>query len=243
MKRIMSVVEAVSTVSVTVASIAVLWIVVSGRSLTTRPPSVNTPSVIPSMSKKLPLEDISHQNLHTGMADSTVLTRGSAKVALVEFSDFECPFCGKYTRETRATLQRDFVDTGKVAYVFRNFPLENIHHSALKAAEAAECARRQGRFWQMHDLLFGNQKALAEADLLSNGLALQLDETVFRACLNDKATATIQGDEKEGTRLGVSSTPTFFLGTIESGGTILLRSKIRGAQPYEIFKKAILDVL
>src|ERR1017187_3493654 len=89
---------------------------------------------------------------------------GTASLAIVEFSDFQCPFCGWYARDTYAELNREFITTGKVAYGFRNFPLEHAHPMALLAAETAACAGFQGRFWEMHDMLFSNQRALAPAN-------------------------------------------------------------------------------
>ena len=88
-----------------------------------------------------------------------------AKVVLVEFSDFQCPFCARFSRDTIPQVQTDYVDTGKIKYVFADFPLETIHPYAFKAAEAAGCAGEQGEFWKMHDHLFANQKALKPEDL------------------------------------------------------------------------------
>src|SRR5262249_11995102 len=84
----------------------------------------------------------------------------TAKVAMIEFSDFECPFCRRYFRDSYAQVDRDYVSTGKIRYVFRHFPLPGIHPRAMKAGEAAACADRQKKFWPFHDLLFGNQKLL-----------------------------------------------------------------------------------
>src|SRR5262249_7401275 len=88
--------------------------------------------------------------------------RGSttARVTLVEFSDYQCPFCGRYARDTYAQLDHDYVKTGKVLYVFRNLPLESLHPQSFKAHEAALCAGDQGKYWEMHDQLFASQSAL-----------------------------------------------------------------------------------
>jgi len=92
----------------------------------------------------------------------------TAVLTLVEFSDYQCPFCGLYVRETSSQIRRDYVETGKLKYVFRNFPLEAIHGDAFKAAEAAHCAGEQGKYWEMHDRLFANQRALGGAQLPVN---------------------------------------------------------------------------
>src|SRR5207247_8778213 len=88
----------------------------------------------------------------------------AAKVAVIEYSDFQCPFCGRYAKESFPQITSDYVDTGKVKYVFHDLPLD-FHKYAFKAAEAAHCAGEQGKFWEMHGLLFQNQAALAPEQL------------------------------------------------------------------------------
>src|SRR6185436_20936742 len=90
-------------------------------------------------------------NFDLTLAGAATKGRASAPLVMLEFSDFECPFCGRYSRETYPQVQREYVDTGKVRYVFRHTPIERIHPQAMKAAEAAECAGTQGKFWEMHD--------------------------------------------------------------------------------------------
>src|SRR5687768_9487903 len=96
--------------------------------------------------------------------------RGSvtAKLILVEFTDFECPFCGRHASTVYRELQRRYVDTGELQYVFRHLPLEQIHPSARRAAEAAECAGDQGKFWELHDRFFEHQKSLGPEDLVTH---------------------------------------------------------------------------
>src|ERR1051325_6412299 len=93
---------------------------------------------------------------------------GSGPVAIVEVSDFQCPYCGTYARESWPSVKRDLVDAGRVRYVSMHFPLEQIHPLANGAAEAAECAARAGRFWEMHDRLFHAANALSRADLVQH---------------------------------------------------------------------------
>lgn len=92
--------------------------------------------------------------------DDPVLGRADAPVTLLEFSDYQCPFCARFFRDTLPTLKAEYIDTGKVRYVFRDFPIDQLHPYARKAAEAANCAGDQGRYWEMHDLLFENQSAM-----------------------------------------------------------------------------------
>lgn len=108
-----------------------------------------------------------------------------AKLAVVEFSDFQCPFCARYFKETLIDIQRDYIAKGQAAYVFVNFPLESIHKLAFKAAEAAACAGDQGRYWDMHDQLFANQNVLTEPDLIDHARALGLEPLRFRRASAD----------------------------------------------------------
>ena len=183
------------------------------------------------------------QGVESTFATSAVRGANAAKFVFIEYSDFQCPFCGRYARDVQAPLVQEFVDSGKMKYAFKHFPL-NIHPFAPKAAEASECARDQGKFWEMHDQLFLNQQALAETDILRYAQTVGLDRTRFEACLASAATAgRVRADTAEGVRLGVRSTPTFFLGQIEPDGKVTLLRKITGAQPYATFKSALQSAL
>jgi protein-disulfide isomerase len=151
-----------------------------------------------------------------------------APITIVEFSDFQCPFCSRAT----ATLKKlDAAYPGKIRVVYRDFPLVQIHPNAARAAEAAACANEQGKFWPMHDAMFEHQDKLAEADLKQSAAALGLDATAFNQCLESgRHTAQWKKDTAEGEAYGVSSTPAFFI-----NGRLVV-----GAQPYESFAR-ILD--
>ncbi|PYM41006.1 MAG: disulfide bond formation protein DsbA [Candidatus Rokuibacteriota bacterium] len=165
----------------------------------------------------------------------------TAVLTLVEFSDYQCPFCGLYVRETSSQIRRDYVETGKLKYVFRNFPLEAIHGDAFKAAEAAHCAGEQGKYWEMHDRLFANQRALGGAQLPVHAQALGLTAQAFGECLDSgKYAAEIRKDLEDGQKAGVRGTPTFFLGLTDAKtGQVRVVKMIVGAQPYARFKEAI----
>jgi len=165
----------------------------------------------------------------------------NAKVTLIEFSDYQCPFCARHFRETLSKLDADYAQTGKVRYVFRNFPLESIHPQAFKAAEAASCAGEQGKYWEMHARLFENQKTLGLPDLPRHAEALGLDTQRFAECLSSgKHSAKIRKDMTEAQRAGVTGTPTFFIGLTEPGTSrVKAVRRLTGAQPYENFKEAI----
>jgi protein-disulfide isomerase len=165
--------------------------------------------------------------------------RGTGSVALVEFADYECPFCARHAKETAPTIKEELLDSGQIQHVFFNFPLA-IHAHAQKAGEAAECAARQGRFWEMHERLFEDTSALADTDLIAKAAAIGLDVTKFRECLTSGATASdVRADLDEGRRLGVNSTPSFFVGVRQPDGTISLLRRISGAVPFATLSEAI----
>jgi len=175
------------------------------------------------------------------IAGAPIKGRADAKLVVLEFSDFQCPFCGRYTRETLPQIERDYVDTGKVKYAFRNFPLERIHPLALRAAEAADCARAQGKFWEMHTRLFANQQALAEPELTRSAQAVGVNVGTFNQCVASQlvSPARIRQDQAEGSRAGITGTPAFFLGTMTNDGKLHPLRRLVGAQPYASFKTVI----
>ncbi|HXH48888.1 MAG TPA: DsbA family protein [Terriglobia bacterium] len=168
-----------------------------------------------------------------------------AKVTMVEFTDYQCPFCGRAYRQTYPPVVAEYVKTGKVRYILHDYPLEQLHPNAFKAAEAARCAGDQGKYWEMHDKLFGDQKALDQKGLEASAQALGLDAGKFKQCMDTgKFKAEIQSEIEEGKKLGVTGTPTFFLGlTGDDPDTFKATQKIGGAFPYTAFKKAIDDIM
>jgi protein-disulfide isomerase len=174
---------------------------------------------------------------------AVVKSSKSPKVAVVEFSDFQCPYCSRYATETYPQIQREFVDTGRVEYVFFNLPLEQLHPLALRASEAAECAGEQQGFWSMRERLFQNPKALSEEGLLAHAQDIGLRLPDFRTCLAGAMLPRIRTQMAEAARAGVSSTPTFLIGRIESPGTVRVLYRLRGAQPYPVFVRALEDAL
>jgi protein-disulfide isomerase len=167
----------------------------------------------------------------------------NAKVAIVEFSDFQCPYCGRFAKETLPELKRDFIDGGSAQFIYRDNPLENIHPYALKASAAAECAEQQGKYWEMHDAIFSQQRELTDTSFLNHAKALRLDTTTFSTCLEGGATSRIKADQAEAGRLGVQSTPIFLIGRVDSNGTIRVTKRINGAAPYETFKATLKELL
>ena len=168
--------------------------------------------------------------------------RGSeyARVALVEVSDFECPFCARYSMQTSAEVVREFVQTGKIRYAFVHLPIAS-HRHAFKAAEAAMCAGDQGKFWEMRDRLFANQSALARPRLPESAAAIGLRVDAFNSCLDSARHAPlIQADIATASKFGVRATPTFFIGAIDPRTrSFRATHKIVGAKTFAVFKGAL----
>lgn len=181
------------------------------------------------------------QNVVLNINDSPFRGDRSAKLTMIEFSDYQCPFCARHFREILPQIEREYIKSGKVKYVFRDFPLESIHKEAFKAAEAAHCAGDQGKYWEMHDQLFANQHALGLEGLLLHAQGLGIDLQGFRRCLDSGKHATkIRQDIADGQKAVVNATPTFFLGLTEPNDSKVKALRvIRGAQPYVRFKEAI----
>lgn len=159
---------------------------------------------------------------------------------MIEFTDYQCPFCSRHFNQTYGQLKQNYVDTGKIKYESRNFPLTSIHPQATGAAVAALCAEKQGKFWQMHEKLFTAQtqwSGNADADGVFKKFAseLGLSASSFANCLSDSAMQdAVSADLQAGSDAGVNGTPAFWL--IGPGG----QSKfISGAQPYTNFASAI----
>jgi protein-disulfide isomerase len=169
---------------------------------------------------------------------------GGAQIALIEYADFECPYCGQYEREVFPQLFADYIETGKIKYFYRDLPLE-MHPHAMIAARAARCAGEQGRFWEMHDSLFAKQNLLRNADMPGRAEELGLDKEKFAECLSsNRYTDEINQSASEAHKMGINGTPTFFVGKIDDNGGVLRVGKvIMGARPYEDFKSAIDVVL
>ena len=144
--------------------------------------------------------------------DNPALGKNNAEVTLVEFSDYQCPFCRRFFENTLPTLKKDYIETGKVRYVFRDFPLDSIHPQARKASEAAHCAGEQGKYWEMHDTLFQNQQALQVDHFKTYAERLKLDVTAFRECVDKgKYASKVQKNYADGTSAGVQGTPAFYI--------------------------------
>lgn len=167
--------------------------------------------------------------------------RGSreAKIAIIEYTDLQCPYCGKFARDTLPALAKEYIDNGRVLFAVWQLPLESIHPFALRAATAVECAGLQGQYWRMHDQLFTRQDRLDDASLLGHAQALSVNMDRFRACLDGRVVDKVRRDAARGRALGVSGTPTFFLGAVLTDGRVRVSDRLAGAQTIEQFRTAI----
>lgn len=179
-----------------------------------------------------PSVELSGEDLPTlATADDPSVGPKNAKVVVVEFSDFQCPYC----RESYLVIKeliKNYQD--RVLFVYRDFPLTDIHPQAVPAALAADCAHEQGKFWQMHDLIFANQDKINEANLSSWAVQIGLNTLQFSSCMgSNKYLPEIEADLQEGFSFGVEATPTFFI-----NGRIL-----RGAVSLATLERIILTEL
>lgn len=169
--------------------------------------------------------------------------KGSPKalVTLIEYSDYECPFCGQYATQTYPQIDRDYVKTGKIRYVFKSYPIAQLHPNAFRAHEAAACAGDQGKYWEMHDKLFADQRTLTLEGFVERALALGLDAAKLRNCIEGPAhDDLIREDIDEAVRGGVRGTPVFVLAFTDPKGEVAKPARVLvGAQPYQAFKDAI----
>ncbi|MBI2147178.1 DsbA family protein [Candidatus Woesearchaeota archaeon] len=187
------------------------------------PSAPSVPSAAPSAPSPAAVVDVSAD-------DDPVMGKAKAPVTIIEFSDYQCPFCSRFYTQTLPQLKSEYIDTGKASFVYRDFPLTSIHPEAKPAAIAANCAEKQGKYWEMHDKIFTNQQSLSSSNYKAWAGELGLDAGKFESCLNDPAMgAEVDKDLQDGASAGVQGTPAFFI-----NGRLL-----SGAQPFSAFKAVI----
>ncbi len=164
-----------------------------------------------------------------------------APVTIIEFTDYQCPYCRRFDQSTFADIKRNYIDTGKVRFLTRDLPLE-FHPNSLRAAEAARCAGDQGKFWEMREALFANSTDLSRDAIAKYAQTLSVDPSSFASCLDtEKHKAEVQADLAEAVRLRVTGTPTFLVGRTANG--VLEGVRISGALPFPAFDAAIKQML
>ncbi|HLC58076.1 MAG TPA: DsbA family protein [Candidatus Nanoarchaeia archaeon] len=184
-----------------------------------------SPSGIPPGIAVVNAKELADDDPYTGNKD--------APLTIIEFSDFQCPFCQRFHDQAYGQIKKEYIDAGKVKFVYRDFPLESIHPYARKAAEAGECADEQGKFWEYHGKLFENQQVWSgagESEFKKYAQDLKLDSEKFNTCLDSgKYANEVSKDLADGARSGVQGTPFFVVGS----------TPLSGAQPFASFKAAI----
>ena len=167
----------------------------------------------------------------------------AAKLAIIEYADFECPFCRRFEHEVYPQIRDNYVNTGKLKYFHRDMPLP-FHQGAMPAARAAHCASEQGKFWEMHDTLLGDAASLTAADIDERAVKLGLDVAQLDQCIaSDRFADLIRRSVTEANEMHVSGTPTFIIGTLDAEGKVMsVKTTVVGASPVEAFK-AVIDPL
>lgn len=179
-------------------------------------------------------------------SDSPVKGQEDATLTLLEFSDYQCPFCARHYRDVMPAIVDEYVATGKVKYVMKENPLTSIHKQAFDASLAALCAHDQGKYWEMHNVLFDNQKQLSNDDLKAHADSIGLDANEFAECFDSrKYEKQVNRDLATATKLGVRGTPGFLLGLTDPSAPnkAMMTVYIRGAQSIDSFKASIEDLL
>jgi protein-disulfide isomerase len=191
-------------------------------------------------SKPPPRPEGSLPRVPLSLNDAPTIGSGTARVAMVVFSEFKCPFCGSFAKAVFPGLLKKYIETGRVRFVFRHFPLDELHPLARPLAHALTCADRQQKFWILHDRLFAIQKALDVDTVQAEMLALGLDKAKYTQCMSAKETGLrVQNDVETGRSLGVTGTPTFFVGKVDGSGRLVVSDRITGSKPLAEFELVI----
>lgn len=192
--------------------------------------NIPTPTQQPNPTPTQPTP--SAERVEVDLDDDAVKGDPDAPITIVEFSDYQCPFCGRWFEQTLPQIEKEYIETGKVKLIFRDFPL-SFHPEAQPAAEAAECAREQGGdevYFKYHDALFKGQASLSSATYEKIASEVGVDVAKFKECVSArKFQDEVEADFAAASQYGVSGTPTFFINGV----------KLVGAMPYASFKQAI----
>ena len=191
---------------------------------------------------QIPTQPTAPQVFRVSLDDDPVKGNPDAPVTVVEYSDFQCPFCLRFFQQTLPLIEENYIDTGKIKFVYKDLPLDSLHPNARAAHIAAECADEQGKFWEYHDVLFEKQPQwsnLASSELQNKftefATDMGLQAASFESCMQSPNIADeVNKDTLEAASYGATGTPTFFIGNEEDGFV-----KLVGAQPYQTFQAVI----
>jgi len=182
--------------------------------------------------RKSPVLDLT--GAHARGADDAVVT-------LVEFSDYECPFCVRHFQQTMPELEARYIKTGKIRYVFRDFPVDQLHPEAIRAHEAAQCAGEQGKYWDLHTRLFSAAGTHTAPLLEQRATEAGLDLPAYRTCVaSGRTTSVVRANAELAIELGANGTPAFFVGIRDlATNQMKVAQEISGAQPFSVFAQVI----
>jgi len=180
-------------------------------------------------------------NLNLAVDETQIGGNRNANVVLVEFADYECPYCRQFAKDTMKQIEHDYIDSGRIGFVFHDFPIESSHPHAFSAALAALCAGEQGHMWEMNHKLLAESSALGREDLFRDAETLKLDMAKFGGCFADDKTANrLRQSMREASALGIDGTPMFLLGIKKPGSNKIKGLRmIEGAYPFEVFKETM----
>ncbi len=168
--------------------------------------------------------------------------RGSktSQVVLVEYSDYECPFCIRHFTQVLPQIDAAYIQTNKIRYTFRDFPIDQLHPESIRAHVASHCATEQGKFWELHNRLFTKAGTHQPADLLARAKEAGLNASTFSACVAaDKYSASIRQSTASAISMGADGTPFFIVGIMDGNNSMKPLGKLPGAMPYGQFQAAI----
>ncbi len=215
------------------ATISTMSSLVTGKQAVVQPQEIQQQAPPPPPQPDAPSQPES-KDLGFSLEGDPLKGQSNAPVTIVEFSDFQCPFCGRFFTGTFPQIDKDYIQTGKVKFYYMDFPL-SFHENAQPAALAAECANEQNKFWEFHDKVFQNQESLSTDAYKKWAKELGLNEQQFSSCFDSKKyLSEVQSDFDTGSKAGVSGTPSFRICKGTSDCTTIV-----GAQPFSAFKSAI----
>jgi protein-disulfide isomerase len=168
------------------------------------------------------------------MRGTPMLGKVDAPITIVEFTDYQCPFCQRFHQMTFGDLKKNYIDTGKVRFYSRDLPLDSLHPNATRAAQAARCANEQGQFWTIREMMSNNPEKLDLNSLVADAQQLKLDVPKFRSCVEaEKYKKEVQSDVLEAMKIGADGTPAFVIGKSTPEGVD--GELMVGAQPFSVF--------
>jgi protein-disulfide isomerase len=234
--RLKASLDILATVALISTCGVILWAILAPRAEAETTDTKPEPSTKRRPEVAIPTEAISLQGAVT-------IGSPTAKIGIMEFSEFQCPFCSKFSLETMPEIRRRYIETGLVRLAFRNLPLERIHRYAFGAGELAQCSDEQGRFWEVHDAFFKRPAAGSAEEFRARALGTGVNVLELDRCIKaGRAAQKMRDDLKLAASLSLTGTPAFLIGTLD-GSNLRVLHAIVGARPVTDFKQAIDSIL